>query len=78
MKTNPFLVPTTVTREAPTGNAPMVDSPLQAVISLFPQAGGNRVTEAPEVVFDLTHGDEGVETPPPNDSLKKVPPSVHQ
>ena len=32
--------------------------------------GGNRITEAPEVVFDLTQGDEGVETPPPNDSLK--------
>ena len=28
------------------------------------------MTEASEVVFDLTQGDEGVETPPPNDSLK--------
>ena len=26
----------------------------------FPQVGGNRVTEAPEVIFDLTQGDEGV------------------
>ena len=46
---------------------------------LFPQVGGNRVAEAPEVIFDLTQGEEGVETPPPNDSLKKKkPPSVHQ
>ena len=29
-----------------------------------------RTTEAPGVVFDPTTGDEGVETPPPNDSLK--------
>ena len=32
--------------------------------------GGNRVAEAPEVIFDLTQGGKGVETPPPNDSLK--------
>ena len=36
----------------------------------FPQVGGNRVAEAPEVVFDLTQGDEGMKTPPPNDSFK--------
>ena len=28
----------------------------------FPEVGGSRVTEAPEVVFDLTQGDEGVKT----------------
>ena len=28
------------------------------------------VTETPEVVFDLTQGDEGVETIPPHDTLK--------
>ena len=28
------------------------------------------VTEAPEVIFDLFQGDEGIETPLPNDSLK--------
>ena len=48
----------------------MGDSPLQAVTNRFPQAGGNRVPEAPKVIFDLTQGDEGMETPPPNDSLK--------
>ena len=26
--------------------------------------------EDPEVVFDLTEGDEGMDNPPPNDSLK--------
>ena len=48
----------------------MGDSPLQAVTNYFPQTGGNRVTEAPEVVFDLTPGKKGVETSSPNDSLK--------
>ena len=43
---------------------------LQAVTNGFLQAGGNRITEAPEVVFNLTLGNEGVETPLPNDSLK--------
>ena len=36
----------------------------------FPQVGGKRITEAPEVIFDRTQGDECMETPPPNDSLK--------
>ena len=44
--------------------------PPKAVINLFPQVGGNRTTEASEVVFDPIQGDEGVETPPPNDSLQ--------
>ena len=56
-------------QEAPTGNAPMGVNPFEAV-TRFPQVGGNRVVEAPEVVFDRTQGDEVVETPPPNDSLK--------
>ena len=38
--------------------------------SSFPQVGGNRVAEAPEVIFNLSQGDEVVKTPPPNDSLK--------
>ena len=29
----------------------------------FSQVGGNRVSEAPEVVFDLTQRDEGKKTP---------------
>ena len=36
--------------------------PLKGVINHFPQVGGNRTTEASEVVFDPFLGDEGVET----------------
>ena len=43
--------------------------PPKAVINHFPQVGENQ-TEASEVIFDPIQGDEGVETPPPNDSLK--------
>ena len=45
-------------------------TPHKAVINHFPQAGGNQTSEAPGVIFDPTLGDEGMETPPPNDSLK--------
>ena len=44
--------------------------PFQAVTNPFPQTGGKQISEAPGVVFDPTTGDEGVETPFPNDSLK--------
>ena len=66
IKTSLFMVPTTIRKEAPSGNVPMGGgggSPLQAVTNRFPQAGGNHVTEAPEVIFDLTQGDKGMETP---------------
>ena len=63
-------VPTTTRKEAPTGNAPMGAIPLKAVTNRFPQVGGNRTLEAPWVVFDPTQGDEGVETPPSNDSFQ--------
>ena len=51
-------------------------TPHKAVTNRFPQVGGNRTSEAPGAVFDPTPGDEGVETPPPNDSLKAslIPP----
>ena len=70
--TSPFVVPTT-RKEAPTGNLwgtihSKGDSPLQAVTNCFPQVWGKRITEPPEVIFDLTEGNEGVETNPPNDS----------
>ena len=58
IKTSPFVVPT-IRKEAPTENSPMGDNPLQAVTNHFPQIGGNQITDAPEVVFDLTQGDEG-------------------
>ena len=45
-------------------------TPHKAVTNLFPQVGGNRTSEAPGVVFDPTTGGKGMETPPPNDSLK--------
>ena len=44
--------------------------PPKAVINRFPLVGGNRITEASEVVFDPIQGEEGVETPSPNDSLQ--------
>ena len=50
------MVPTT-RKEAPTGNQSF-------------SSGGNQTSEAPGVVFDPTTGGEGMETPPPNDSLK--------
>ena len=67
IKTSPFVVPTT-RKEAPTGNTPVGATPPKAVINRFPQSGGNRTTEAPEVIFDLIPGGEGMETPPPKDS----------
>ena len=51
-------------------------TPLKAVTISFPQVGGNRISEAPGVVFNPTPGDEVVETPPPMTPQK--PPSVHQ
>ena len=44
--------------------------PYKAVTIRFPQVGENRTSEAPGVIFDPTQGDEGVETPPPNDSFQ--------
>ena len=70
IKTSPFVVPTTTRKEAPTGNAPMGAIPLKAVTNHFPQVGGNRTSETPGVIFDPTQGEEGVETPPPNDSFQ--------
>ena len=39
-------------------------------MGVIPFQGGKRISEAPDVIFDPTTGDEGVETRPPNDSLK--------
>ena len=50
------------------GNSSQI--PHKVVTNRFPQEGGNRTSEAPRVVFDPTIGDEGVETPPSNDSFK--------
>ena len=69
IRISPFVVPTT-RKEAPTGNAPMGATPHKAVTNRFPQKGGNRTSEAPGVVFDPIIGEEGVETPLPNDSSK--------
>ena len=69
IRISPFVVPTT-RKEAPTGNAPMGATPHKAVTNRFPQEGGNRTSEAPGVVFDPIIGEEGVETPLPNDSSK--------
>ena len=45
-------------------------TPHKSVTNCFSQVWGNRTSEDPRVVFDPTTGGEGVETPPPNDSLK--------
>ena len=65
IRISPFVVPTTIRKEAPIGNAPMGATPPKAVTNHFPQLGGNRTTEASEVIFDPIRGDEGMETPPP-------------
>ena len=70
IKISPFVVPTTIRKEAPTGNAPMGAMPYKAVTNHFPQVRGNQTTEASEVVFHPIQGYEGVEPPPPNDSLQ--------
>ena len=44
--------------------------PLKAVTNRFLPTGENKTSEAPGVVFDPTIGEEGVETPLPNDSFK--------
>ena len=44
--------------------------PHKAVINRFLPTGENKTSEAPGVVFDPTIGEEGVETPLPNDSFK--------
>ena len=44
--------------------------PLETVTNRFPLAGENQTSEAPGVIFDPIIGEEGVETPPPNDSFK--------
>ena len=68
IRISPFVVPTR--KEAPTGNVPMGAIPLKKVTNLFPLAEENQTSEAPGVVFDPTTGEEGVETPLPNDSSK--------
>ena len=73
IKTNSFMVPTTITKEAPTGNAPMGAIPPKTVINHFPQVGENRTTEASEVVFDHI---QGVETSLPQWLLTSLPQST--
>ena len=63
IKTSPFVVPTTIRKEAPTGNTPMGAILPKALINPFPQVGVSRTTEASGVVFDPIQGGEGVETP---------------
>ena len=50
--------------------------PPKAVTNRFPQVGGNQTSEAPRVIFDPTHGNEGMETPPPNDFQASLSPPV--
>ena len=57
-------------KEAPTGNAPIGPIPHKAVTNRFLPTGKNKTSEAPRVIFDPTLGEDGVETPLPNDSFK--------
>ena len=41
IKISPFVIPTTIRKEAPTGNASMGATPPKAVTNRFPQVGGN-------------------------------------
>ena len=70
IKTSPFVVPTTIRKDARTGNAPMGVIPQKAVTNRFSLAGENQTSEALGVIFHPTIGDKVVETPPPNDSSK--------
>ena len=67
-KTSPFVVPTR--KEDPTGNVPMGATPLKTVTNRFLPAWENQTSEAPGIIFNPTIGEEGVETPLPNDSSK--------
>ena len=40
-------------------------TPHTAVTNRFPRVGGNRISEAPGVVFDPTTKGKGMEIPPP-------------
>ena len=44
--------------------------PHKAVTNRFLTTGKNKTSEAPGVIFDPTIGEEGMETPLPNDSFK--------
>ena len=48
----------------------MAATPPKTVTNRFPLAGENQTSKAPGVVFDPIIGEEGMETPPPNDSSK--------
>ena len=52
------------------GAIPTGAIPHKPVTNRFPATAENQTSEAPGVVFDPTTGEEGVETPPPNDSSK--------
>ena len=69
-KISPFVVPTTIREEAPTGNAPLGAIPPKAATIRFPLVEENQTSEAPGVVFDPTTKEKGVETPLPNDSYQ--------
>ena len=42
----------------------------------FPQVGGNRIAEAPKIVFDPIPGDEGMKTSLPQRLLQSLPQST--
>ena len=72
IKASPFMVPTTIRKEAPTRNAPIGAIPPKAVTSCFLLTEENQILEAPGVIFDNTIGEEGVETLLPMTPLKPL------
>ena len=66
----PFLGPHHKKKRGSYRKGPYGGNSSQSSNQLFSSGEGNRTTEASEVVFDPTQGDEGVETPPANDSLQ--------
>ena len=74
IRTSPFVVPTTIRFSCT--KRPYRGQSTPGSSQLF-SSGENRTTEASEAVFDLTQGDEGMETPLPNDSsIASVSPPV--
>ena len=61
----PFLGPHHIKKRGSYRKRPYGGIFSQSSNQLFSSGGGNRTTEASEVIFDPIQGNEGVETPPP-------------
>ena len=75
IKISPFMIPSTIRKEAAAGNSPMGDNP-QAVTSRFPPIRGIQTSEVTRVIFYPTSGAKGEVAPLPNDYLTSTNPPV--